>query len=294
MAADARVLAICVNWNGRGVLGGALEALLGGDLIPSQTVVVDNASTDGSVDRLPAGVELIRLPQNVGYGAAINRIWEQTRTGARPAPDYYLLLNNDVFVTRETLRRLVAFAAGAGPGIYGPKILNRRDPQRLDMAWGALTWTHVLARFVGKGAPGDRWTGPRRVELLQGSILLMDAVVVDAVGLFDERFFMYHEEVDYLYRAAGKGYAAYFCPDAEALHEGAHSTRGTPELKIYWTRRNTVYFLRKHRATAWRWFRFFVTLAASLGYNLVLLRWRRAATIVRGIRDGFAMGVEKH
>ena len=287
--ADVReVLAICVNWNGREVLGDALESLLAGDLVPSRILVVDNASTDGSADCLPAPVEVIRLSQNLGYGAAINRAWEKTPDARRPA-DYYLIMNNDVVVARDTLTRLVEFAASAGPGIFGPRILTRPDPNRLDMAWGSLTWSHVLTRFEGKGAPADRWTEPRRVELLQGSFLLMDARVVRDVGPFDERFFMYHEEVDFLYRAAAKGYLSYYCPSATITHEGAHSTRRAPELKVYWTRRNTVLFMRKHRAAGLAWARYFVTLGASLGYNLLSLRWRRAAVILKAVRDGFGM-----
>ena len=288
MAAIPEVLAICVNWNGREVLSAALESLLAGDLVPSRIIVVDNASTDGSADCLPPQVEVIKLAENTGYGAAINRAWERTRS-AEPQPDYYLLMNNDVFVERDTLARLVNFAVGAGPGIFGPRILMRSDPRRLDMAWGRLNWSHVLTRFEGKGAPADRWVEPRAVELLQGSFLLIDARVAREVGSFDERFFMYHEEVDYLYRAAAKGYRSYYCPSAVITHEGTHSTRRSPELKLYWTRRNTVLFLRKHRATGLQWARYFATLSASLGYNLLSLRRRRAGVIFRGARDGFRM-----
>ncbi len=294
MAADADVLAICVNWNGNEVLGPAVEALLASTYRPLHVVVVDNASTDNSLQAVPPDAEIVRMEENRGYGAAINRIWQEVQSGCRPRPRYYLLLNNDVLVDPAMIARLAGFAAGKEPAVYGPKILQWHQPDRLDMAWGHLRWHHVLADFTGKqAADGPGWDVVRDVEVLQGSALLLDTSVVDSVGLFDEQFFMYHEEVDFLYRARLKGCRSYYCPFAKAFHWGAHSTRTRPLQKIYWTRRNAVYFLRKHRAGILRWPRFLATLAGSLGYNLLSLNWKRTRTIVSGVMAGFKMPVAR-
>ena len=74
MAADADVLAICVNWNGKEVLGPAIQALRASTYHPLRLVVVDNASSDDSLQSVPDDVEIVRMDQNRGYGAAINRI----------------------------------------------------------------------------------------------------------------------------------------------------------------------------------------------------------------------------
>ncbi len=294
MAADADVLAICVNWNGKEVLGPAVQALLAGTYSPLHVVVVDNASSDDSLQSVPAEAEVVRIDENRGYGAAINRIWQEVQSGKRPRPRYYLLMNNDVLVEREMIARLAGFAAGKDPGIYGPKILQWHQPDRLDMAWGCLRWNHVLADFKGKQAlDGPDWSDVREVEVLQGSALLLDSDVVDSVGFFDEQFFMYHEEVDFLYRARLKGCRSYYCPFAKAFHWGAHSTRSRPLQKTFWTRRNAVYFIRKHQEGLARWPYFWATLVGSIGYNLLSLDWRRTHAILSGVRAGFRMPVAR-
>ena len=294
MAADADVLAICVNWNGKEVLGPTVQALFASTYNPLRLVVVDNASSDDSLQSVPAEADVVRIDENRGYGAAINHIWREVQSGKRPRPRYYLLLNNDVLVDREMIARLVGFAAGRNPAIYGPKILQWHQPDRLDMAWGCVTWDHVLADFKGKQAlDGPDWNGVREVEVLQGSALLMDAAVVDSVGFFDEQFFMYHEEVDFLYRARLNGCLSYYCPLAQASHWGAHSTRGRPLQKTFWTRRNAVYFMRKHQAGMARWPYYWATLAGSIVYNLLSFDWGRTRAILSGVKAGFKMPVAR-
>lgn len=289
MPAHAPVLAICVNWNGKDVLPDTLRRLLDSDYPELEILVVDNASTDGSAGLAPPQIQILRLPENRGYGAALN-------AGIKFAPQgksYFLFMNNDVVLEKTTIGKLVEFAEASGPGIFGPKILLHDQPDRLEAAWGTVSWSHVLARYRGKKAKDSaRWNETRQVQLLLGSVLLVSGKVIDDVGYFDERFFMYHEEVDFLYRAGKKGYSAYYCPLARAFHKSGYATRDTPLQKVFWTRRNAVYFLRKHRAGFHQWLFFYVTLAASLSYHLILLRFRRAILIRRAVREGFKIRVQ--
>ena len=297
MSTDATVLAVCVNWNGKEVLPATLASLIESDYPRLDILVVDNASSDGSLELVPSSVKTLRLPENRGYGAALNAGIRSLQTllpagegQEPPIPDYFLILNNDLIVEDSMVGRLVQFAEAKGTGIYGPKILRYQEPDRLEAAWGEVDWSHVLARFHGKGAvDGPHWNATRDARLLLGSALLTAGEVFADVGFFDENFFMYHEEVDFLYRAGQKGYPIYHCPFARAWHLGAQGTRGRPLEKIFWTRRNAVYFLRKHRAGALKWSYFFLTLLGSLVYNLVFLRWPRAATIYRGIAAGLRL-----
>ena len=292
MATHADVLAICVNWNGSEVLRPTVDALQKSTYRPLQIVLVDNASTDDSIEGLPSDIEIVRMGENRGYGAAINRIWREVLAGSRKRPAYYLVLNNDVMVEPDLVGRLVEFATGREPGIYGPKILQWQRRDLLDMAWGTLRWHHVLADYKGKRAiDGPPWNEPREVELLQGSVLLVDSRVVESIGLFDEQFFMYHEEVDFLYRARQHGCRSYYCPFTRAYHWGAHSTESRPLQKTFWTRRNAVYFMRKHASGIRRWPYFLVTLAGSILYSLLSLNRKRAQAIVSGVKAGFAMPV---
>lgn len=294
MADHREVLAVCVNWNGKEVLAETVQSLLSSSYPLLRLLVVDNASTDGSPDLVPPGCELLRLTENRGYGAAINRVLQETADGRRPEPAYYLILNNDLLLDPQAVSCLVSCAEERGPGIFGPKILQRERPDRLDMAWGELTYSHVLAKFRGKGAlDGPRWNMAGPVSLLQGSTLLVSPQVFRETGGFDEAFFMYHEEVDFESRARARGFPCYYCPQARVWHHSGHSTRHDPARKIFWTRRNTVYFLRRHNAGPGQWAFFFLTLFLSILYSLLSLRISRARTIVEAVQAGFRMPVRR-
>lgn len=297
MRAPATVLAVCVNFNGRLVLPRTLECL-GRVRRPGwRAMVVDSASDDGSPDLVPPSMELVRLESNRGYAAGLNAaVARQRRNQAGGQTgwdvDYFLFLNNDVEFEPEMVDRLVEFAEISGPGVFGPKVLRLDRPKRLEAAWGNVSWSHVLARYVGKNAlDGPRWNRVRRVELLLGCALLVHRRVLEETGLFDERFFMYHEEVDFLFRAGLRGFPVYFCPFAEIRHEGGHASGRLPRRKVYWLRRNAALFLRKHRAGPGRWLLWGATLLASLAFNLVTLRWRRATAIAKGAWDGVREGL---
>jgi len=292
MSSPETVLAICVNWNGREVLAETLNSLLKSVGVQMKIVVVDNASTDDSIDLVPHGIEVTPRSNNDGYGAAINSIVEPFFTGPKQQemtpPTYFLLLNNDVVFEPDTVQRLVKFAETKDPGIFGPRVVQHDRPDHLEMAWGELTWSHVLARFEGKGEKiGPRWDREEPVSLLLGSVLLVHRNVFKEIGFFDETFFMYHEEVDFLYRSQLAGISAYFCNGCQVKHRGGHSTRREPWKRIYWTRRNTVLFFRKHGGSTAHWLYFFATLKMSLFYNIIGLKWRRAGVILRAVRDGF-------
>jgi GT2 family glycosyltransferase len=292
MSSPQKVLAICVNWNGLEVLADALDSLSKSRGVQMKIVVVDNASTDESLNLVPPEIEVVKRDNNDGYAAAINSVvkpyYANPSAMGVPPPTYFLLVNNDLVFEPTSVQRLVEFADRKGPGIFGPRIVQHNRPDHLEAAWGELTWSHVLAHYEGEAEKvGSRWNREDPVSLLLGSVLLVHSSVFERVGFFDETFFMYHEEVDFLYRAQMAGIHTYFCNSCQVRHRGGHGTRQTPWKKIYWTRRNTVLFLRKHRASPAKWLYYLATLKMSLLYNILCLRWKRAAVILRGVRDGF-------
>ena len=291
MPTDERVVALVVNWNGSDVLPATLDALRSTRHPELEIVVVDNGSTDGSADAVRDPVRLVPLAENLGYGGALNAVLQSLNLGGEedgsPDADFVLLLNNDILVEPKTVTRLLELAREKGPGVYGPKVLLQGEPGRLDAAWGRINWSHVLSSFRGKGArDGGRYDRVRRVQLLLGCALLVHRRVFRDVGFFDADYFMYHEEVDFLFRAGRKGYPAYYCPSARVHHRRAYSTRNEPLKRVFWVRRNTVLFLRKHRAGAWAWGCWGKSLVLSLVWNAVLLRWKRVAAIWRGVVAG--------
>ena len=292
MSTSPRILAVCVNWNGRAVLPAALASLRAGGVDPP-LIVVDNASTDGSpdwVDLSASRSRLLRLAENRGYGAAVNEAIRRRPTlfPEEPPPDWFLVFNNDVTFSPSALAGLIPFAESTGPGIYGPKIVRWDRPDLLEAAWGRITWGCALAHWVGVGSPAERWIETTRVPLLLGCALLIHRGVFERCGLFDEEYFLYHEEIDLAYRAARAGFPVYFRPDAVVRHRSGHSSGGDTLFRTYWTRRNTIVFLRKHRPGPGKWGRFLGSAAGSVLWNLLHRRFRRTGVILRGYRDGFA------
>ena len=289
MPPSPKVLAICVNWNGGDLLRETLTALTKSDYPALRILVVDSASGDHSADHLPAEVHLLRLTENLGYAAALNRALRYVEKELADSPPYFLFLNNDIRLLPNCVTRLVAVAERSKPCVCGPRILQWNLPDRLEASWGEIRWHHVLARFRHKNSPDNLSVkSPVAVELLLGCALLMHRDVVARVGLWDENYFLYHEEVDYLFRAAREGFSTFFVPAAGAHHWGGW---GTPDAlrKVFWIRRNTVYFLRKHEATPGQWLVFGSSLLASLAWNLATLRWHRSLIIYQGVRSGFRM-----
>lgn len=290
MQAVPKIAAICVNWNGKDFLREALESVLDSDYSSLDLLVVDNGSSDGSAADIPPGSELLRLDRNYGYGEALNRGIEffEERQKENP-PDFYLALNNDLFLEKETLSALVRFAESRAPGIYGPAVIRADKPGILEAAWGVMTWSHVLTKLKGENAPAGSppWNEPAENVILLGSVMLIHRGLIEAGIRFDPLFFMYHEEVDFIRQAALKGFPSCYFPGARVHHLVGRGTWKDPFRKIYWIRRNSIYFLRKEKAGPGKWIKCIGTMISGMIYAIATLRLRRARTIGLALIDGF-------
>jgi GT2 family glycosyltransferase len=222
---------VVVTWNALPWLEQCLESVRGRDV-----VVVDNGSTDGSVelvrDRFPA-VRLIEQ-ENKGMGGGNN-------AGMRASNGrYFFLLNSDAWVVDDGLDRLIEFAdAHPEAAVVGPKLLNTDGTLQRSVRGEPTLWrlaTEYL--FIRKLAPRSGRLNPlyrgdfehdrvAEVDWLSGPALLVRREAADAVGLFDEEFFMFSEEVDWLTRFRRAGWKVLFFPGAEVVHVGGASHGGT-------------------------------------------------------------------
>jgi N-acetylglucosaminyl-diphospho-decaprenol L-rhamnosyltransferase len=246
------VSVIIASHNTRAHLEHALSTLAESN----EVIVVDAASTDGSQalvrERFP-DVRLLELDDNPGYGGALN-------AGLAVAPGALLvLMNADAWPLPGAIDRLRR-AARAEPraGIIGPRLLNpdgtlQRSVRGFPTLWRLATeylflrWlaphSRVLNAFYGAGFDhGSR----REVEFLIGAVLLVRRKLLDEIGGFDERFFMFNEEVDLCYRAHAAGWAVLFWPDAEFVHVGGASTSQVWPLMYREQLRSHLRFLAKH------------------------------------------------
>jgi GT2 family glycosyltransferase len=277
------VTVVVVTWNAAAYVEQCLASIEG-----YPTVVVDNGSTDGT----PALVRE-RFPRaqvieqgNVGMGAG-NNTGMRAAAGAR----YWFLLNPDARVVGDGLDRLAAFAdRHPRAAVVGPRLSNgdgslqrsvRGDPTVWRLATEYLFLrklgpnTDALNAFYGGGFAHDE---TRSVESLQGAALLVRAEAAAGVGLFDEAFFMFSEETDWLFRFREAGWEVLFTPEAEVVHLGGASHGGRLYVENL---RGILRFMNKHRG-AREAERARVLLLWSLRGRAVAFRGERG----RAYRDG--------
>jgi hypothetical protein len=242
------VSVVVVTWNSLPTLERCLGSVAG-----HETIVVDNGSSDGTPEFVAARFPEVRLIEqdNRGMGAGNN-------AGMRAGSSRYtLLLNADAWVLGDGLAALVA-AAEAHPraAVVGPRLLNpdgtlqrsvRGDPTLWRLATEYLFLRKLAPRsrflnaFYGAGFAYDR---EAEVESLYGAALLVRRAAADEVGLFDEEFFMFSEETDWLYRFRAAGWKVLFTPRAEVVHVGGASHGGALYVENL---RGILRFLAKHR-----------------------------------------------
>ncbi len=254
-------------------------------------VVVDNgtgALSPAMVEAAAPGARLVGLPENVGYAGGNNAgIRQALEAGAA----YVVLVNNDGILAPDCLGELARVAVEAGPrlGAVGAKVFSAADPARLWMAYGRLTYRAALVERVGQGEPdGPRFADVREADWVSGCVILLARPALEDVGLLDERFFAYHEDVDWCTSARARSWRILFAPAARAVHRGGGSlaARGAARTVRYLSARNTVLFARKHAGPR-DWLRLGVTIGASL--PLEYLRRREGEDLrllVRGYLDG--------
>jgi N-acetylglucosaminyl-diphospho-decaprenol L-rhamnosyltransferase len=245
------VSVVVVTWNAREHIGRCLEEVAGG---PWETIVVDNASTDGTpafvAERFPA-VRLVELPENRGFGAANNE-------GMRIARGrYFLLLNSDAWPVGDAVERLVAFAdEHAEAAVVGPRLLNpdgslQPSVRGFPTLWRLATEYLFLRKLAPRSAILNSFYGARfdhasvrEVDWLYGPCLLVRREAADAVGLFDEDYFLFSEETDWCYRFHAAGWKVLFFPGAEFVHLGGASHGGRQYRENL---RSHLRFFAKHR-----------------------------------------------
>lgn len=285
-----RVTAVVVHWQDVADTRGCVAAL--GAEPGVDVLVVDNGSREPVGDALGAGVTVLRSAENRGYAGGANL---GLRAALARSADVVLLLNNDARVLPgATAAATAALDADPRIAVVGPKVLARGEPGRLWLAWGDVTWRQSLVALRGAGEPdGPRFAHPRDVDWIAGCAMWLRRPALEAIGLFDEAFFAYHEEVDWCARAREAGWRVVYCPAASVSHTGRGSAGGPTAVRVrkYFGARNTILFARKHASRA-QWLKLGCFLAASLPLQL-LRHWPTGSVDgvwlkIRGIRDALA------
>ncbi|HEY5294653.1 MAG TPA: glycosyltransferase [Gaiellaceae bacterium] len=218
------------------------------DDVDADVVVLDNASGDGSPEAVRAAFPNVRLVERgtrAGFGENHNRVARGTRSR------FLLLLNDDTVVRPDAVRVLLAYL-DAQPQVaaVGPRIVSR-DGRVQETAWRLPSPLACAMFALGPGRRGwvQSWgTRPHPVGALSGCALLLRRDAFERVGLFDERFFMYAEDLDLCERLRRAGHEVHYVPGAEVVHDGQQSSAAFPERRLneHW-RSLHIYWGKHHR-----------------------------------------------
>jgi GT2 family glycosyltransferase len=256
---EPRVIFVVLNYNGGEDTLACLRSIGKVEYGNYRTVVVDNASTDGSADEIERqfpDVLLIRNGVNEGFDGG-NNVGIEAALGE--GADAVFLLNNDTVVCPGILRHLVA-ASLALPraGILGPKIYYHDEPQLLwwagcEKKHSASGWLLVYTAEGKKKVDRGQYDEVKRIEGANGCAMYVRREVFEEAGLFDARYFMYNDEFDVCDRARRAGWDCYFVPAARVWHKVSRSAGGSysPILHYLWTRNWLLCSRKQTRLFLW-------------------------------------------
>ena len=245
-----KVSIIIVNWNGFQDTKECLESLKLLIYKNFDIIVVDNGSTDNSVENLKknfSNIILLEAGKNLGFAGGNNfGIKYALEHGA----DYVLLLNNDTVVDKHLLNHLISTSIGLGrDSILGAKIYYHKEPKRI---WYAgARWVKSKSGFIHEGQniidDGTIFNSIRETEYICGCVLFVSANVLKKVGLLDDLYFLTFEETDFCFRARKMGIYCYLVPDAKVWHKVSISFGGeNSSLFQYYAMRNKLLWAEKH------------------------------------------------
>ena len=255
-------------------------------------LVIDNGSGDNSVEylqkELPPNVKLLTLSENIGFAAGCN---VGLRQAIEQGYDYALLINNDAFAAPDMLAALLKETT-PDIALLSPKIYFAADKKRLWFAGGTMNrWTLDMKK-TGRGQlDSPAWQENRDVDYLLGTCLLVNMAVVQQIGLFDEIFYMYFEDLDWSLRLRQAGFRLRLVSQAHLYHAVAVSSGGLESpTRRYHLARNGVIFWRRHAHIGNPLVIFFFRLGSSVKMILRLLANGETAVLrayLRGLRDGW-------
>jgi len=287
---SARLGVVVVHWQDAGETLACVQSLAAEP--PDDLVVVDNGSREPVADLLARHAphaDVVRVPENRGYAGGANVGIE--RVLARGA-DVVLVLNNDarLYAGAQAAARQ-ALDADPRIAVVGARVVTREDPARLWLAWGEVTYRQSLVALHGADVTdGPAWRVARDVDWVAGCAMWFRADALRALGLLDETFFAYHEEVDWCARARGGGWRVVYWPEAVVTHtgRGSHGSARSIRIRKYFAARNTLLFARKH-ARLRDWVKLVAFLTVMLPLELVYHTARGSAADTRlklaGLRD---------
>jgi len=272
LIANKLLTIVVVNWNAGVQLAEAVASVARyHHHVVSSVIIIDNASADNSLAQiealtnLPFQIQTVRNRENRGFGFACNQ--GATLTNA----EYLLFLNPDAAVYPGTLEKALAFMqdpSHADVGICGVQLIDEtghvarscaRFPTSIGFVAHALGLDRIFPRLGHRMAEWQHDT-TREVDQVIGAFFLVRRSLFEALSGFDERFFVYFEEVDFSYRARQAGWRSVYLADVQAFHAGGGTSNQVKARRLFYSLRSRLLFAFKH----FSWFGASSVLLATL------------------------------
>lgn len=267
------VTAIVPQWNRSDLLRELLSNLRMQTRMFDEVIVVDNGSSDDSADVADsARAKVLRLGTNHGFAAAVNR------GIAAAKADWVAILNNDVtldpgwleMLLREADRRNASFASG--------KILSATDPTMIDGTFDEISRGACAHRCGSGRADSAYWSVSRTIRMAPMTAAIFRRSLFDEIGMLDERFESYLEDVDFGLRCALEGRAGVYVPEAKAFHRGSATSGAWSSNTVRLIARNQMLLAAKYFRGQSRW----PLVAGQLLWGVVALTHGKASDFFRG------------
>ncbi len=252
------VVVAIVSYNTRERLRDCLASVTASEGVTAEIWVVDNASPDGSADLVETefpDVRLVRSSENLGFAAANNLVMR------RASGRYILLLNPDTEVPADALRRMLDFLESrTDAGICGPHLLNSDGSSQsrglpFPTMWSEIRQSRSVAWMSGRWSAPEQAPvlagQPRHVDWISGACLMIRSEVVERIGMLDEQFFIYAEELDWCFRAGRAGWKVYALDDVSVIHHQAQSMRQVFAVALQYLVETRLRYYRKHYGFAY-------------------------------------------
>jgi GT2 family glycosyltransferase len=291
MITQPLLFTVILNTNRREDTLACLESLLNNSYTNHRALVLDNASSDGSVEAIQARyptVTVISLEKNLGY-AGNNNVGIQAALAQ--GAEWVFVLNEDTILAEDCLAELVT-AAKADPqiGILGPMVYHHNEPAVIQSAGGKLgpKWEsiHIGQNELDQG----QFNHIRPVDWVSGCAILVRREVIEQIGMLDERFFYYWEETEWCLRTSQAGWKILHVPQAKLWHKGVQRDyRPNPNVTYYSTR-NRLLMIQKHHAPLPIRFAAWSQMLRTLFSWSLRPKWRE----MRPHRDAMWQGVQDY
>ena len=283
---------VTINYNQAEVTRQFLESARALTYPNYEIIVVDNASEPALHTQFDATayphLRVVRSEVNLGFTGGNNLGIDQARG------DYFFIVNNDTELNPTLLETLLQpFVLDKRVGVVCPKIFFFDQPRHVQYAgYNAMNMFTGTATIVGYDQPDSEHLNlPGPTNFAHGCAMLVSKEVVNKVGRFAERFFLYYEELDWSQRILDAGFTIYYQPSATILHKESVSVGRNSPLRTYYLTRNRILYMRRHgswfqRCVFYAFFAFFVLPKHAVSY-LATGQFSQVRAFVRGVLWNF-------